>query len=132
MDGLHPDLAVAHHAVSPLVLYVGGHAGGADAVGQAAAHTTEHRHLRHADDSLCNGRLGREGIDGDDGVGVDILDDGHVCAEHQRLDTASEHTDAAALADAAGHGQRVLAQVALIGRYKFSHWYSFPAAICLF
>ena len=114
------------------MLGLDGQPDGAGAGGDSAAHAHEYRHVGHADDGLGDHRLGREGIDGDDGVGVDILDNGHVCAEHQRLDTASEHTDAAALADAAGHGQRVLAQVALIGRYKFSHWYSFPAAICLF
>ena len=114
------------------MLHIGGHTGGSDAGGQTAAHAAEHRHIRYADDGLRDGRLGREGVHRDDGVGVDILDNGHIRAEHQRLDAASEHPDAAALADAAGHRQRVLAQVALIGRYIFSHWLSFPAVAYLF
>ena len=48
---------------------------GAGAGGDSAAHAHEYRHVGHADDGLGDHRLGREGIDGDDGVRVDVLDD---------------------------------------------------------
>ena len=103
------------------MLRKGSHMRRALAVGQAAAYAHEHRHVRHADDGLGDTGLGREGVDGDNGVGVDVLDNGHIGAEHQLFDAAAKHADAAALADAVGHGQRVLAQRALVGGDIFLH-----------
>ena len=82
-DGVVVDEGVAHHAESALMLRKGGHMRRALAVGQAAAYAHEHRHVRHADDGLGDTGLGREGVDGDNGVGVDVLDNGHIGAEHQ-------------------------------------------------
>ncbi|CAN4030926.1 molybdate ABC transporter permease subunit, partial [Dysosmobacter welbionis] len=74
-------------------------------------------------------RLGREGIDGDDGVRVDVLDDGYIGGKGQGLDAPAENTDAAALADAGGDGQGVIAQRPSVGGDLFCHRDSFlPAA----
>ena len=100
-----------------LVRGEGGDLRGALTVGQATAHAHEHRHIGYADDGLGDAGLGREGVDSDDRVGVDVLDDGHVGAEHQGFDAAAKHTDAAAIADTAGHFQRLFTQRALISRY---------------
>ena len=91
------------------------------ALRQPAAHAHEHGHVGHADDGLGNACLGRKGIYGDDRVGVDVLDDGYVGAEHQGLDTPAEHANAAALTDTVGHGQRMLAQSALVGGNVLLH-----------
>lgn len=50
----------------------------------------------HTDDGLGNGGLGGKGIDRDDGVSVDVLDDGHIGGEHQGFDAAAKDADAAA------------------------------------
>lgn len=101
--------------------------GRADAVGHTAAHSHKYRHIRHADDGLCNTGLRSKGIDGDHGIGIDVLDDGHIGRKHQRLDPAAKHTDTTALTDTAGHLQRVFSQLSFIGGYIFSfHGVSFP------
>ena len=60
------------------MLGLDGQPDGAGAGGDSAAHAHEYRHVGHADDGLGDHRLGREGIDGDDGVRVDVLDDGYI------------------------------------------------------
>ena len=90
-------------------------------LGQPAAHAHEHGHVGHADDRLGDTGLRGEGIHGDHRVGVDILDDRHIGAEHQRLDSASKDPDTAALADTVGHRQCVLTQRALVSGNIFLH-----------
>lgn len=46
---------------------------------------------------------------------------GHIRGKHQRLDAPPENANAAALADAAGNLNAVLAQLPLINRYKLLH-----------
>ena len=117
-DGFVLDEGVAHDAEGALMLGIGRDAGRAAAVRHPAADTREHRHLRGLDDRLGDGGLRREGVDRDDRIGVDVLDNRHVGGEHQRLDASTEHADPAALADAPGHLQRVFSQFPLINRYK--------------
>ena len=78
--------------------------------GDAAAHAHKHRHVTDRNDGLGNDRLRSEGVDGDDGVGVDVFDDGHVCGKGQGLDPPPEDADAAALTDTGRQHQRVAAQ----------------------
>ncbi len=95
-DGLVCDGGVDHNAEGPLVLCVLRLPDGAGAAGHPASHAHEHRDVGHTDDGLGNGGLGGKGIDRDDGVSVDVLDDGHIGGEHQGFDAAAKDADAAA------------------------------------
>ena len=120
-DGIVVNERVAHHAEGALVLSKSGDVGRTLALGQTAAYANEHRHIGHADNGLGNACLGLKGIYGDDRIGVDILNDGHVGAEYKRLDTPAEYADAAAFADTVGHGQRVLTQGAFVSGNVLLH-----------
>lgn len=118
-NGLIGDGGVDHHAGSPLVLRILCQADGAVPVGHAAAHAHKDRHLRHADDGLGDGGLGGKGIDRDDGVGIDVFDDGHVGGKDKGFDPPAKDPDAAALRDALGDGKQMAAQSAAVLRGKF-------------
>ena len=64
---------VEHHAVSALMFRLDRQTDGAGAGGDSAAHAHKHRHIADGNDGLCDDRLRGKGIDGDNGVGVDIL-----------------------------------------------------------
>ena len=94
-------------------------ADGAVPVGHAAAHAHKDRHLRHADDGLGDGGLGGEGVDRNDGVGIDVFDDGHIGGKDQGFDPPAEDPDPTALRDALGDGEQVAPQSAAVLRGKF-------------
>ena len=85
---------VGHDAHGPLHLGKNRHMGHAVALGQAAAHAHKYRHVGSGQQRLGNHRLGRKGIDGDDGVGIGIFDDGQVCGKDQGLDPLAEDHNA--------------------------------------
>ena len=80
--------------MAPCISAKNRHMGHAVALGQAAAHAHEYRHVGSGQQRLGDHRLGREGIDGDDGVGVGIFDDGQVRGKDQGLDPLAEDHDA--------------------------------------
>ena len=61
-----------------------------------AADADKYRHFRNADDCLRNCRLRREGVNGDDRIGIDVFDDRNVCYKCNGSDAYSENADAAA------------------------------------
>ena len=77
--------------------------------GEAAAGADEHGHIRYAQDGAYDARLRREGIDGDDRVGVAACDGGNVGGEDKGLERPAEDANAAAFIDALGHQQHVVA-----------------------
>ena len=120
---------IDNHAGRALHLGIHGEVHDALARRQPAADTDEHRQVTRHEQRLRDDRLRRERVDRKHRVGVDIADDGQVGREHQRLDAPPENADAAALADAAGHLNAVLAQLPLINRYKLLHRH--PSMSCI-
>ena len=82
-------------------------------MGGAAAHAAEHRDVRGLDDGVTDGLLRRERIDGEDGVGIAVADDGEVGGEDEALQPPPVDDDAAGLIDLLRHFQDVVAQAAL-------------------
>ena len=56
-----------------------------------------------------------KGVDGKDGIGIHISDDGHICGEYQGLDALAKHEDAGTLADDRRYAQGSRTESALIG-----------------
>ena len=126
------DGGVEHDAVGAAVLGLHRLGDGARAGREAAANAAEHRRIRHADDGAHDARLRREGIDGDDRVGIAACDGGNVGGENEGFDRASEDTDTAALIDALGHHQHVVAELSAVARCgrggKIAHRSTFLSA----
>ena len=89
--------------------------------GDAPSYAHEHRHITDRYDRLSNDRLRCKGIDSNNGIGIDVFNNGHICGKCQGLDTPSKYPDTAAFTDAGREHQRVTAQSSCIGRYFFCH-----------
>ena len=123
---------VDHDAVGAAVFRFYSKPHGAGAGGDAAADPYEDGNVGHADDGVGDAGLRRKRVDGDDGVGVDVFDDGHVRGKYQRLDASTEDADTAAFIYAQGNAQRVAAQCSVVFRHVFFHKNSslFPFEQC--
>ena len=120
-NGFISDRGVDHHAEGALMLSVGSQTHAAPAIGNAAAYTNKHRHVRYVDNGLGNAGLGGEGVDGDNGVAVDVFDDGHIGRKHQGLNPPAEDPDTGAFSDALGDLYKMAAQGAAIRWYDLLH-----------
>ena len=80
------------------------------------------RYVRDTDYRLRNCRLWCKGINGDDCIGIDVLNDRHVCCKCNGFDAHSKNADAAAFADAVRQPDAVIPQCAVIDRnVSFCH-----------
>ena len=111
---------VDHHPEGALMLGVVGQVDHPQPPGDAAPHPGKYRHIRRLHHGAVDGGLGGEGVDGDDGVGVDVADDGHVGGKGQGFDPPPEHPDARALGDAGGDHNHMVAQCTLIGGHRLA------------
>ena len=127
-DDLVGGRSIEHHAVGALVLRLHRQPDSPGAGGDSAAHTHKDRHIGHSDNCLGNHRLRSEGVDGDDGIGIDVFNYGHVGCKSQGSDQPTKDADATALMNAGGQGQGVAAEGPGIGWNWLDHKASSLAA----
>ena len=123
---------VEHNAVSAAVLSLHRLGDRARARREAAADAAEHGHIRHADDGAHDARLRGKGINGNHRIGIDACDGGNVSGKDKGLDRSAEDADAAALVDALGYHQHMVAELSAVTRRgrrgKIAHKSTFLSA----
>ena len=116
LDHLGSSGGVDHAARRALHLGDGCHLHGALTGRSSAAHAYKDRALGDGQQRLCNGRLGREGVNGKDGIGIGVADDSNVGGVDERFDATAEERKAAGLLDLIGHAKGRLAQTPVDGQ----------------